>query len=752
MLVRVLGFVCAAVILAGCSRVVTSEDALHVVLPAVQPAAAVGAGWDWTVTRYGSPSLARERAARFRALALGDPAPNWISGGQAGLSLATLGLDPADGMPNGPAVAYRTDAGSPLVNQIFFLSARGRLLRVDRNLGTTTGKLDLGKACTHTSVALSPGSARAYILSDDGTLDVVNTAAMSVVATRAVGPARGISPWIDPYVSDHADHQETVYIATNAGSVVELVVTGNPDGSVSGVKDAGHFDVATGVTPLNGGRDKLTASPVVLGGQLVIGDQAGWLHVWDTAPGGKRQQFDLGAPISTPPAIEIQDGSYHPVDAAGQAVKVPEDNPIYAFVTAGPACAWVDLAEGTVTWSPPLRVDDHEADRTFGFLADYHTAAAGQDDLLRARDAVNTWPGSTRTAAASGWIAPAQGTPGSPDTGPTRAYLRWAAAAAWPAGTMFTHAELGLTSLDNAVSLAPTPYGAATSVADGAHPWEGNALVGVNLPATGRSPVGAYAGGAGPDGRVTFRAGASYPFDVTAAFPFPTARGFALALAAGGPSTWPAGPGAVRFAGNAAPGADPALVEAGDLRPALALTPAVVHLDGDLPGAAPLVDSLNHMVYVQGGNVLYAFSYASTAAFMDRDTDPATGARVPHAVFDRVAGPNGTRAPSTYAAGTKLLANPTEPAIAFDGSALTVLARVPGGAAPDTWTYVLSRFSLPLAGDHTQLQAGARAEADVAGTGAASAFMVIDPYDGAATGGDVYFGLPNGRIYRAQKP
>ena len=750
--------------------------------------------FDWALHRVSGARLATNRQAHFKTLAFPAVSTGWNVGATPGLPLTSYGCLGTDFVPNGPAAAYTTVPTSPLYNKLFFLTKLGKLIKVDRTNPASYVRWDApgGKTFSRTFVTMSPKGARAYLLSDDGVLYVVNTLTMATVAVLPVGGGGyGIAPWIDPYASRHDDTTERLYVASNNGAVHQFDVFGGSDGSVSSVGATTTHNVATGAVPMYGLTRKITAPPVVLGGVIYVGDTGGDFHVYDTNNAANSLTFALGAPISAAPAIEIQDGTYTLTDPLGNPKTVAIGQPTFAFVSAGASCAWINLHDTTVTRSQSLRIDDND-NRRFGNLLDYNYSAGTSTEFLAAVDGGNINTESPDRAlpnyAPNNWsndfLVPAetntyQAPVGTAQGGPVYSYVRWQSAVAHPAGSVVTQATLSMRPVDfiqpcGVPEIRTTsPYYQLSTT-----PWASNGLTNVNRPAVGAANIGTFLSGAvNGAGNAFFFGFANSSWDVSAAISSPAGDGrYALALVhstAGSTVFWPWGPvagGTGFFAGNSATpeavrfrnnplNANPAPGAAGDQRPLLRLSVAAAAMPSATIESPPVIDALTKKVYVFYTNALYEMSFASPGAFAD------TIAGQKHTKFNlawhgvpanNAVGVGGRRPGGAYNNRSRFVGNFTAPVPALDLSALFVLSRSPSpdGAAPTTWNYALSKLALPLNAAADVMAANSPRVTGLAGqavpTGLAadreaSAYMVIDPFPGTE---NVYFGLSNGRVYQ----
>ncbi|HEY9722900.1 MAG TPA: hypothetical protein V6D47_12890 [Oscillatoriaceae cyanobacterium] len=729
--------------------------------------------FDWTSQRVSSGALQRSGAASQTRMLQSFPQSSTAWSG--GLALTRYGCAATDTVPNAPGLAY--PAYGALVNKLFFLTQTGKLLRVDRLNPGNYATLDLGKTFSHTAVTMSPASTRAYLLSDDGTLFVVSTATMTVLATLQVPGGYGIAPVLDPYASARNDTFDALYVPANDGSVKAYDVT--PNGSGVDVSPVGDYAVASGVTPLVGNH-KLAAPALVLNGVIYVGDQAGNLDVVDTRNSGANMTFSLGAPVDTAPSIVLQDGTYtNLTDALGNPVTVPYGTPIYAFVDVGDTCAWINLVDTSITDSRGLRIDDNDATRTHGYLLDYAYSRTGTTETLAAADggnvdtgspaaplpgyAPNTWSNDVLAAADTNLTTDAAGNAAG---GPVVSYLRWHDATALPVGAVINQATLTLTPTTNTVCRVPqikatSPFAPGTTT-----PWSSPQLA-TARPVIGGS-VGRYASGGqtGPYGSVAFHQNRPYQWDVTQAFGMPQPD-YALAMdysAYGDAVLWPWGPiagspgmsgkknyqvTAATFANNPL-NANAGAVSAHDQRPLLSLQISTTRLPSATLETPPIVDARNHRVYVFYTNALYQLDFSSPAAFGDTDVD-ATGAAIKHTLFNLAYwGDAANGGGGTHNAKTAYVGNLTSPIVNFYDTAAYMLSRYPSpdGASPSTWNYAVSKITLPLSPTADNLVAGSPIYSGLSKD--ASLAMLMDPMSKLSSSNNVYFALGDGKLYQVQ--
>lgn len=352
------------------------------------------AGVDWMSQHVVGSRILESRRAHFARLAAASGAPAskpgtrglsafsapsaaWQSGGVDGIPLTTL--DPAGGLntdyvPNGPAAVYAT-ANTPAAAQrcLFFLSQKGKLTRVKQD-GSAASTLDVGAGghtFTHTYVTISPAGGRVYLLSDDGTFFVVNTAntpmTFQSVSTGVSGNS-GLAVSYDPFTSNAADLGDDVYVPLANGTIkryrVNRVTGGEP--TVTAVSSHNTSGALWGA---------LKATPVVLGGTIYLGDQSGNIVRYDVASGAVVSTVSLGYPVNAGVALNMDDFG----------------NISDLFVNVGSRCAWITYdGAGTATstnLSRPLYLDEGDTDDS-GVLANWTYGTATKKYWVPAKEAL----------------------------------------------------------------------------------------------------------------------------------------------------------------------------------------------------------------------------------------------------------------------------------------------------------------------------------------------------------------------------
>lgn len=726
-------------------------------------------GLDWSSPQVVSRAVAKSRDAEVqrRILAFPNASAGWVGG----RDLTAYGCAPGDTVPNGPAVAFPIMTPE-LVNKLFFVSGAGKLMRINRVDPSESVTLDLGKACSRTAVALSPWCTRAYVLTDDGTLFIVDTIAMTVLAQTRVNGAYGVSPCLDRIASFNDDTRDVLVVAANDGQVHQIVI--EPDGSGGAAVTANTaFPVATDAQPLVGTR-KLAAPAVAVGGVIYVGDQAGRFHAYDTANAANRTVYNLGAPINTPPALELQDNSYAMLDPYGNPKGVGYGEAVYAFVNAGAACAWINLHDTSVNFSQPLRIDDNDPTRTHGYLKDYAFSTTGTTETLAAVDGGNLNTESPErplpgygAIRSNDFLVPAETNThelnGEAAGGEVKSYLRWASGKTHPVGSLITSAKLTLSAATDQACRVPLIKTTSAFNRDGSGLWRSDALTNASRPALGPAVGQFLGGGVNGAGNLVFKKNKPYQWDVTGAFAAPGAH-YALAIehdAGGDAVLWPEGPvggavgkkakkaaqvEAVKFHNNAL-NAEPGPSAANDDRPTLTLTVSGTVLPTPTIETPPLIDPYRQHVYVFYTNALYEIDFTSPERWSDTDPSGAKHTAFALAHYGRTAHGGG----ATFNGKKRFVGNFTAPLINHDGSAAYVLSRYPAGAGatPASWNYGLSKLTLPLA--------AAAADPLVAGsptyTGIgkeASHLMLLEPRNKATRTANLYYGLGDGRLYQSE--
>jgi hypothetical protein len=739
---------------------------------------------DWTMQAVSGRQVTEGRERHFTRQVLAFPTLAW-----AGLPLTSVGCAGTDSMPNGPAAAFRTSPADPLYNKVFFLTKEGKFIKIARNAASpspaatayTTINLDGtahgNQTFSKTSVTLSPGSTRAYVLSDAGVFFVVNTINMTVDATATVAGGYGIAPWYDPYTAS-ADTRNELYIAANDGTVKKFVATAPSASGLAQLAAAGTYNVATAVTPLYSNPRKVQASPIVLNGVIYLGDQAGNLQVYDTTNTLNNFTYGLGAPVNATPAIEIHDGTVALTDPLGNPKAVALGAPIYAFVNAGASCAWINLHNRSVTFSQNLVLDDADqptapARPDFGFLNNYVPDTSATPLNIPAEDGVNinteqperNLPGYAKPTN-NDYLVPAEtntyddGTQAS--GGPVLTYLRWKHPGTLPGpGSVVSKATLRLMAATSQACKMPEfkttsayEMGSTTTL------WRSDNFTNTKRPAVSGGNIGSPVGfGVNKSGNATYNANATYTWDVSAGFSVPKdTYGLSINYNAGGDAVlWPEGPydgaggnkgkakkayqvEAVKFFNNPlnANGGPfvPDTKASKDSRPILSLTVSKASMPTPSIETPPIIDAVRKVVYVFYTNTLFQVSFASPTAWADNDPSGTD-----HTLFNVAYYGDRDNGGATYATKTRFVGNNTAPVSNYNLSYMYCVSRYPTNQANTAanWNYGLTRFSLPLTGTGNRQAGNSPLVAVPPDT---SNYMIVDPFTNAGTtGGNVFLGL-----------
>ncbi|MEB3198346.1 MAG: hypothetical protein VKP62_14195, partial [Candidatus Sericytochromatia bacterium] len=228
-------------------------------------------GIDWSTHRIGMRGLGDRQQAFVEAqaarLALNPPPPapvaapnslyelqanwpasttDWDYAGAKGIPVASLAVG-ADDVPNGLATAIAADSGK----RIYALSRNGNFIKTN----VTTPKVSndsipLNDTFTNSAITLSPAGKRAYVVSDSGTLYVIQTdnfgATVQSMNLPDSATAKGLAPILDPGSSSHDDMFDTLFVPANNGKVYRYEYSG------SSLTYKQTYDLASSATPLTG--------------------------------------------------------------------------------------------------------------------------------------------------------------------------------------------------------------------------------------------------------------------------------------------------------------------------------------------------------------------------------------------------------------------------------------------------------------------------------------------------------------------
>ena len=750
----------------GPSAMVGGDLGSFIVAP-VPEVLADPATYDWTYHRFSgrNVSLARQQHRRS-LLAFGD-ATAWGTGGRA---LTTWGAGGTDSMPNGPASIFGNTSTPPaLQNKTFFVTKNGLFIKADKTTApdAATDALALGKTFSSTFVTLSPSGNRAYVVSDDGRMFVINTVTMTKITHVDLGQnAYGCTVSYDPTTSAHNDRRDTLYVPDNSGRVTKYVYD-----LTTGLSAGTSYSIATSFTPhpnavavtVNGvtAKVKIKAPCVVFAGVIYVGDQSGRLHTYDTAT-DDQLSYVLGSPIEAAPAIELNYGHGEAV-AAGM--------PCYVFVPAGPSCFWINLASTLVTRSRSLYIDDNAPAQVYDHLRDYAydatvtsaTVSLAENCTIRTDSdssfALKT--GSTTNYKTDTVLGAAEcdvndeagGSNGSRAGGPILCYLRFSTGS--PSTAVIKSAQLQLTVQNGSTGAEWVPEfrRCGSYLVDGAGdptttPWTYANMTRSNRPLPEATNVSTYIGAQNGDGSVNLNPGSPMTFDISGVFGGGAAAEYTgvIMYNKGGGAMWGYGDGAVT-------GIYKASSTFRSLQGSAAQKPKIVvgQSKGSFPTpsieTAPVIDAFTKKAYVFYGNALYEVDWSSTLNWADDDS-VAKSTLFDLSYFGRVANGGG----ASYNSQTRYVNNVSAPVFNDTLTACYVLDRTPADAAqkalnnPTTWDYSLSKFTLPLTDAAPgRLAAGSVVFQDVSGD--ASRYLAIDPF---ANGGNVWFGLA-GKVYQYDK-
>jgi hypothetical protein len=785
-------------------------------------------GVDWSTQQLQAPGLGERRQAFVDGLASSRRAvasmpgfslqgtwPN-VGGNNWGTTpkgrLVTDLVGAANEICNGMAAGMYWDAAATR-RFVYMLSQNGRFIRVpsdSANLATDAVAIDLGDTFNNTSIVMSPACSRAYVLSDNAKLYVINLAgSMSLVNAGGTVVGTGtptanyLAPMLDAGQSVHDDKRDVLYVPRNDGNVYRMVF--EPYMSAP-LQTGGPYAVATSVTPKTGctgcndfSSYNLAAHGIAFKGRIFIGDTGGGFHDYDTNPGTPTNTtYALGtvAGIAAPPALDLQAGATTVTRPDGSSYAVQDLEPNHAFVNVtrgpGPVCAWIDLRQKTVTFSRPLFLDDNDTandEELYGDIVDYayDVTASGTDTTINVSDAVSVADTAGGTLSGSdAYVA----TPLSPSTGGipggtggSDVFFRFdtgsldAAARIKEARLQLVHDPVASTTITPPVVARVGGYDANGST--GWYPRSGGGAssawtrTSTNPLGPGTSPVlynraparalDLYTGGT-----FTFGLNGVYTWRITDLLvgPVPTTyNAFALTYDTGTANWGNGSTDAPRFEPVGATGQPKLLV---DWEKSASIPSFPVE-------TGPILDATRKRVYVYVSNFLFALKYDEPARWSDTYHD-ASFNFAPNTTYQAsfLGRTTGARDQND---GNAFIRNKTTPAVAFDMSAIYVLSRgkglsthelavskitpATGGSLPGANPFGLSVGDKGVDKDagkeisttvNNSLTSGTTEIANPDG----SRFMLIDPYSNIfgsgyalGKGGDLYFGIKDPRqIYR----
>jgi hypothetical protein len=740
---------------------------------------------DWSTQRVSGEQLVarRDAAMKRRVQAFSQAAPWAITGNAvSGYTSAGVTIPAGDYVPNGPATVYGTD-GTPAVcfNAIFYLTQSGKLVRMARDR-SAWNTINLGRTFTKTYVTLSPAGGRAYLLADDGTFFVVNTGVTPMTfQTFTGGPAtgnQGLSPVLDPYVSNPGDYYDEVYVPYANGTVNRYAVEAvgdTPTTSPAVVTATRSF------TPAG----PLKANPIVLGGILYAGDTNGDFVRYDANTSALISSHALGYPVLSTPALDMDD--------SGTITS--------AFVNAGTQCRWINYTDGTVTGSPALYLDEGDT-KTSGTLSQWtYTATpikywlAPVQALSINRDTGGLAPkylngySTFKTQAYLG-LADINTRPEGPENvgGKVDVLMRWDIQnSPLPSTATITSIKLWMKNLTPVRQTRRFGVFGMSAYLSAGVPWTFDNITAPTQMALTKpaaySPIGTLnmtGVTVTPQNRVYWNPDTWYNWNISNLTVSPQ---YALSMwndPDGDNIMWPelrnGLPPATEDNGNAAQKADrrgpqfyydpsltnysyltgntiadPTLIPGatGDNRPLLEISAVAKALNSLSIASSPIIDTFNgrKFVYVVNGNAAFGLNFSSAAAF----SDPASSRFQVLTTGRKGFGPNATSIPygpvyPPTGGNLYVVENRTTPLMTFDGAALFALGRYPTNNAttPSSYIYSLDRISLGAGGLGTSAnyQEYGRVAPYYLASKEASSYMVIDYFNYNQSTGAIHFGLP----------
>lgn len=738
--------------------------------------------YDWTFHSVAGRNITLKRGDHARRELLAFPsATNWTGG----LTTANLGCAATDTFPNGPASIYSTKiTPAALANMTLILSKAGRLVRVHKTFvdtATSTLGLDLGRTFSRTFVTLNPNGTQAYVVSDDGYLFIVDTVTMTKVEEVYVGaPAYGVAPVFDPVNTTANGARAEIYVPKNDGNVRRYAWDGSSATPLTVVAD---YPIATTITthPKGDATRKIKAPAIVYDRVIYVGDQEGRLNAYDVTTPANSVSYPLGAPVNTAPAIEIQDGTYSLTDPSGVAKTVALGKAVYAFVTSGFNCHWVDLHKQASTRSMPLYLDDNNTAKRYGYLHDYsydNTSTSSVELSLSAKATIRT--DSTANLAgyttyktdeylAAAEIDANSGNDGNYSGGPVWCYMRWSTSTGTTNVVKNATIELAIQNGSNQdikvqeFRACPSYLRTAGTTNYTTTLWDfSNITVDTRPLPPNTTNDSVYMGPFAKDTNNNIRPlpSTSLQFDISNVFLGAAAAHYSMIMLynTGNTVLWPYGDrnkdnpindptdrtegGFFQISGNA------------NTAPTLTLGTSTGSFATPTIETPAVIDPFTKCAYVFFQNTMYQLDFTNTTTWFD-DSAATKKTLFNNSYLGRA---TATQGGASYETKTKYTANYTAPVFNYDMTAAYVLDRTPdsnAAVATTTWDYSLSKYALPLSASADKLQTAAGTpprfenvtDNSDAGTHYASAFMVIDPFTSASTGGNVLFGLGD-RVYQ----
>lgn len=292
----------------------------------------------------GGPAKAALEAPAFRLQqTLGSGTAAWPNTGVALSAISPLLV--GQQALGAPAWAYRAPLFPDLANRIWFLTSNGVtsfLVGVKADQSPTNGNakvIALGALVSKGWLTLSDDGRRIYVLADNGTLFMVRPELLPGNPLSSVsvgGPAVGISPFIDPILTNPQAGAETLFVANNAGQAFRVQWTG------AALTISAGQNLTPGLTTAPDGGVPFRAPIVAINGRLYAGDRSGRLRVMNWAANTvSTVPLTTASPVEAPVALEL-DANLNPSDV---------------FLATGQRMAWVRLATNQVTLSRPLLID-----------------------------------------------------------------------------------------------------------------------------------------------------------------------------------------------------------------------------------------------------------------------------------------------------------------------------------------------------------------------------------------------------------
>ncbi|MEB3198276.1 MAG: hypothetical protein VKP62_13830, partial [Candidatus Sericytochromatia bacterium] len=590
---------------------------------------------------------------------------------------------------------------------------------------------------------------------------------------------------------------DTLFVPANNGKVYRYEYSG------SSLTYKQTYDLASSATPLTGCTGcteytglKFAAPGIAYRGRILIGDTEGYFHDYHATTGVHRKyRLSITAPIVSAPAVEIYlDGKTYTDTATGNSAaqsgaqnQLREADALHAFVSVtrdvGPVCAWVNLAERSVLFSPPLFVDDTAGGNAalWGELDSYgYTYAAGQNNVLASISLGVSANGDAVALAIEGTNIPStsnatQVTPlgaaksGSGST--VHSFFKFDTDQIATTGAVFDEAYVYLTTTSGSPTDSDTPapwlyraggWGESGGTGDrwrgSATIWtsnSGNSLTSSNYPWVVSAETASPAMVENSATNIAVTVSSSIRWLVNSVLPAPFrvgSVGLALALQPGDNIPWNNSK-APQFQGRS-DSAPPYLRVQYDVvqdRPAYA------------PETSPLVDATRQRVFVYNSNYLFALSYASPDSWLGNSSASLIQPTYQVAFLGRP-GQTGARD-----SGGNYVRNRTTPVPAFDFSSIYLLSHGPNGGnfdlamskiTPNTNSANAALGDQERAKDTQNVVASTTLSTTATGTllvnsspvatSTASRYMLIDPFSNLSSkGGELLFGLSGtSRVYR----